>query len=83
MFRDPSARFLADDQACWIAYLSGELKERYDTAWLALQTMLVSEGIFLSGALGREVTADEIESLSSSMAIREQETDWGIFHYEF
>lgn len=83
VFRDPSARFLADDQACWIAYLSGELKERYDTAWLALQTMLVSEGIFLSGALGREVAADEIESLSSSMAIREQETDWGIFHYEF
>ena len=50
---------------------------------LHLKPELVSEGIFLSGALGREVAADEIESLSSSMAIREQETDWGIFHYEF
>lgn len=83
VFRDPSARFLADDQAYWIAFLSGELTERYDTAWLALQTMLVSEGIFLSGALGREVTADEIEALSESMAIREQETGWGVFHYDF
>ena len=82
VFRDPDARFLADDQACWIAYLSGELKERYDTAWLALQTMLVSEGIFLSGELKREVTADEIESLSQSTAVVEQETEWGTFHYQ-
>ena len=81
-FRDPSARFLADDQACWIAYLSGQLKERYDTAWLALQTMLVSEGIFLSGELKREVTADEIEALSQSTAVRVQETEWGTFHYD-
>lgn len=71
-----------NDQANWIAYLSGELKERYDTPWLALQTMLVSEGIFLSGKLGREVTADEIEALSESNAVRDQETPWGTFHYE-
>lgn len=82
VFRNPDARFLADDQACWIAYLSGELKERYDTAWLALQTMLVSEGIFLSGELKREVTADEIESLSQSTAVVEQETEWGTFRYQ-
>lgn len=67
-FADPTERFFADDQAHWIAYLSGEMPERYDTAWLALQTMKVSEGIFLSSKLGREVTAVEIESLSESSA---------------
>ncbi len=82
-FLDPPSRFYANDQACWIAYLSGELKERYDTAWLALQTMLVSEGIFLSSELGREIRVDEIEALSQSTAIREQETEWGTFRYDF
>lgn len=82
-FLNPKSRFLADDQACWIAYLSGELEERYDTAWLALQTMLVSEGIFLSSELGREIKADEIEALSKSTAIHVQETEWGTFNYEF
>lgn len=80
-FHDLTVRFLENDQACWIAYLSGQLPERYDTAWLALQTMLVSEGIFLSGKLNREVTAEEIESLSQSTAVREQETEWGTFRY--
>ncbi|MGI6254877.1 MAG: Gfo/Idh/MocA family protein [Acutalibacter sp.] len=82
-FIDPKSRFLANDQACWIAYLSGELEERYDTAWLALQTMLVSEGIFLSSELGREIKADEIAELSKSTAIRVQETVWGTFRYDF
>lgn len=80
-FHEPDARFLENDQACWIAYLSGQISKRYDTAWLALQTMLVSEGIFLSGELNREVTAEEIEALSQSTAVREQETEWGTFHY--
>lgn len=81
-FVNPDLRFFADDQANWIAYLSGEISQRYDTAWLALQTMKVSEGIFLSSKLGREVTADEIESLSVSSAIRSQETEWGTFRYD-
>lgn len=80
---DPASRFWANDQVHWIAYLSGQISERYDTAWLALQTMKVSEGIFLSSELGREVTADEIEALSVSSAIRTQETEWGTFNYEF
>ena len=80
---DPSLAMYENDQAHWIAYLSGQLSERIDTAWLALQTMLVSEGIFLSGKLGREVTAEEIEALSESNAIREQETPFGTIHYDF
>lgn len=80
-FLDPTARFYADDQANWVAYLAGDIKERIDTPRLALQTMLVSEGIFLSGKLGREVTSDEIETLSESTAMRTQETEWGTFTY--
>ena len=60
-----------------------EAEIRFDTAWLALQTMLVSEGIFLSGKLGREVTVDEIEAMSESNAIRVQKTPYGSFQYDF
>jgi len=45
--------------------------------------MLVSEGIFLSGKLGREVTVDEIEAMSESNAIRVQKTPYGSFQYDF
>ena len=47
------------------------LQERVDllpTAELALNTMLISEGIYLSNKLGREVTADEVEAMSVSTA---------------
>ena len=79
----PVQKYYEDDQAHWIAYLAGDLKERIDTPWLALQTMLVSEGIFLSGKLGRDITVDEIESLSQSSAMRTQDTGWGTFEYSF
>lgn len=80
---NPDLRFNEDDQTHWIAYLSGQIPERIDTAWLALQTMLVSEGIFLSGKLNREVTADEIDDLSESNAVRKQKTPFGVIDYEF
>ena len=80
---DPNLFYNVNDQAHWIAYLSGQIPERIDTAWLALQTMLVSEGIFLSGKLGREVTVDEIEAMSESNAIRVQKTPYGSFQYDF
>jgi hypothetical protein len=38
-------------------------------AEIALSTMLISEGIYLSNELGREVTADEIKASSQSTAI--------------
>ena len=82
-FADPTARFYSSNLDHWIAFLSGQIKERYDTPWLALQTMKVSEGIFLSSELGREVTVDEIEAMSVSSAIKTQETEWGVFNYEF
>jgi len=53
-------------QEHWIAALQQKVP-LLPTAELALATMLISEGIYLSDELGREVTADEVElhSLSS------------------
>jgi len=38
-------------------------------AEIALNTMLICEGIYLSDQLGREVTADEVRASSKSTAI--------------
>ena len=53
----------------WIAALQGRV-ELLPTAELALQTMLISEGIYLSDQLGREVTAPEVEERSQSQALK-------------
>lgn len=52
----------------WIAANQGRV-ELLPTAELALNTMLISEGIYHSEALGRELTAEEARSLSQSTAI--------------
>jgi hypothetical protein len=49
----------------WIAALQGRV-ELLPTAELALQTMLISEGLYLSDRLGREVTAEEVMDNSES-----------------
>lgn len=51
----------------WIAALQGRV-ELLPTAEIALNTMLISEGIYLSEQLDREVTADEVRELSKSTA---------------
>ena len=67
-------------QSHWIGALRGAC-EQIDTPYIALQTMLISEGIFLSGKLGREITADEIPALSASNAIRRQDAPFGELTY--
>jgi predicted dehydrogenase len=52
----------------WIAALQ-ERVELLPTAELALNTMLISEGIYLSDKLGREVTSEEVKESSKSTAI--------------
>jgi len=52
-------RFYAGSQEHWIGALLGKVP-LMPTAEIALTTMLISEGIYLSEALGREVTAEEI-----------------------
>jgi predicted dehydrogenase len=51
----------------WIATLQGRV-ELLPTAETALNTMLISEGIYLSSELGREVTAEEVKASSKSTA---------------
>ncbi len=55
-------------QAHWLAALRGDVP-LLPTAEIALNTMLVSEGIYLSQNLDREVTADEVRAASVSTAI--------------
>lgn len=56
-------------QGHWVAALAG-IVPLLPTAELALSTMLISEGIYMSSALGREVTAEEVAASSVSSAIR-------------
>jgi predicted dehydrogenase len=53
----------------WIAALAGRVP-LLPTAALALNVALISEGIYLSQELGREVTADEVRQLSKSTALK-------------
>lgn len=55
-------------QRHWIAALQGRVP-LLPTAEIALKTMLIQEGIYLSDRLGREVTAEEVESGSQSTAV--------------
>jgi hypothetical protein len=79
---DPKQNLYSGSQEHWIGALKGEC-ELLNTAETALQTMLVSEGIYMSGKLKREVTADEIKSMSASPGIRRQETSFGILEYDW
>lgn len=58
-----------DDAFChWVAALQGRC-DLLPTAEIALNTMLISEGIYLSDKLGREVTAEEVREMSVSTAV--------------
>lgn len=52
----------------WISALQGRVP-LLPTAELALSTMLISEGIYLSERLGREVTAAEVREMAKSTAL--------------
>lgn len=56
-------------QEHWIAALQGRVP-LLPTADIALRTMLISEGIYLSDQLGREVTAEEVIASSHSTAVQ-------------
>jgi predicted dehydrogenase len=53
----------------WVAALQGRVP-LLPTAEIALNTMLISEGIYRATELGREVTADEIIQTGKSTAIK-------------
>lgn len=60
--------FFGESQQHWAAVLQGKV-EPIPTAEIALNTMLISEGIYLSSKLGREVTPQEVRENSVSTAI--------------
>jgi len=64
----PEGDAYEDSQSHWIAGLQGRVKP-LPTAELALNTMLISEGIYLSDRLGREVTAEEVIAQSQPSSL--------------
>ncbi|MCY3660231.1 MAG: gfo/Idh/MocA family oxidoreductase, partial [Caldilineaceae bacterium] len=58
----------ADPQSHWIAGLQGRV-DLLPTADIALNCMLISEGIYLSSRLEREVMAEEVQAASVSTAV--------------
>ncbi len=56
-------------QQHWIAALQGRVP-LIDTAGIALNTMKISEGIYISQKLGREVTSAQIDKGSKSTAVK-------------
>ncbi len=56
-------------QPHWVAALQGRVP-LIDTAGIALSTMKISEGVFISGKLGRELSAAEIDKESRSSAVK-------------
>ena len=65
---NPEESVYDGNQQHWVAALQGRV-ELLPTAEIALQTMLISEGIYLSDRLGREVTAEEVRENSKSTAV--------------
>jgi len=56
-------------QQHWVAALQGRVP-LLPSAEIALNTMLISEGMYLSHTLGREVTAEEVKASSKSTALK-------------
>ncbi|NLS79484.1 MAG: Gfo/Idh/MocA family oxidoreductase [Chloroflexi bacterium] len=56
---DPKMRHYANSQRHWVSAQLG-LVPLLDTAGIALNTAFITEGVYISSHLGREVTADEI-----------------------
>jgi predicted dehydrogenase len=53
----------------WVAALQGRVP-LLPSAEIALNTMLISEGIYLSHMRGSEVTAEEVRATSQSTALK-------------
>ncbi len=65
----PETAAYQSSQDHWVAALRGQV-ELLPTAAVGLNTMLISEGIYLSMKLGREVTPDEVREHSVSTALK-------------
>ena len=81
---DKTSLYYNDNQSMWLAYKLGILNDetRYNTPEIAAQMLKFTDGIFLSEELGRSVTADEIEELSPSLFMREQDIGGEILRFD-
>ena len=79
---DPKYNWYLNSQSHWAAALRGQC-ELMPTMDIALETMRVSEGLFLSHVHNRDILADEIPELCKSTAIKKQDTPFGTLNYEF
>lgn len=64
---DENEQMMDSSMHHWIAALKGKIR-LLPTAEIALQTMLIQEGIYMSDTLGREVSAEEVAANSRSTA---------------
>jgi predicted dehydrogenase len=73
LYRQHNVQGIGDEldspQHHWVAALQGRV-ELLPTADYALAAMLISEGIYLSEKLGREVSAEEVRQASVSSALK-------------
>ena len=81
---DPKKMYYYDNQCMWLAYKLGLIseEERYNTPELALNQLLITDGMFLSNEWGRSVTYDEIVENSPSYYVREQEINGNMYTYD-
>lgn len=63
---DPTTAYYDDSQAHWIAAQLGRVP-LLDTAGIALNTAFITEGIYISGHLGHEVSAQDIEQAAPGL----------------
>jgi predicted dehydrogenase len=70
----PDTQWIDSSQRHWVGALLGRVP-LLPTAELALNTALISEGIYLSSQVGREVTAEEVRRRSVSTAIDPETPD--------
>jgi predicted dehydrogenase len=78
---DPITGCYNDTVDHWVHALRGHCP-LINSKELALNMVKIADGMALSSKYKREMTAQEIEELSVSIAKRTQETPFGTFHYE-
>lgn len=66
---NPDYRAYDSSQDHWVAAVQGKVP-LLPTAQVALDTMLIQEGIYMSSAEGRELTAEEVLKKSKSLALK-------------
>ncbi len=82
--RDPKWQLYNDNQCMWLAYKLGILDDttRYNTPEIGAKMLQFTDGIFLSEELGRTVFADEIEAMSPSLYLKQQEINGKLYTYD-